>query len=40
MTPVLEAKEPQTVSLSAYGKARSTIQGSRLSSEDLGKTNA
>ena len=32
MTPVLEAEEPSTLSLNAYGKARSTIQGSPLSS--------
>src|SRR5438128_10429406 len=40
MTPVLEAEEPSTTStsLSAYGIARSTIQGSPLSSEELRKT--
>src|SRR5271168_570658 len=42
MTPVVEAEELSTTStsLSAYGKARSTIQGSPLSSEELRKTNA
>jgi xylulose-5-phosphate/fructose-6-phosphate phosphoketolase len=40
MTPVVELEEPSTVSLSAYGKARSTIQGSPLSSEELRKTDA
>jgi len=40
MTPVVEAEEPSTISLSAYGKARSTIQGSPLSSEGLRKTHA
>src|SRR5258705_10276788 len=42
MTPVLEVEEPSTssTSLSAYGKARSTIQGSPLSSEELRKTHA
>src|SRR6202142_1557289 len=42
MTPVLEVEEPLTTStsLSAYGKARSTIQGSPLSSEELRKTDA
>jgi len=38
MTPVLEAEKPSTISLSAYGKARSTIQGAALSSEELRKT--
>ncbi len=40
MTPVLEVEEPSTISLSAYGKARSTIQGSPLSTQELRKTNA
>src|SRR6202162_4377866 len=40
MTPVVEAEEPSTFSLSAYGKARSTIQGSPLSAEELRKTHA
>ena len=46
MTPVAEPpvvdREPSTTSssLSAYGKARATIQGSPLSSEDLRKTDA
>src|SRR5271170_1567961 len=42
MTPVLEVEERSTTStpLSAYGKARSTIQGSPLSSEELRKTDA
>src|SRR5215475_225219 len=44
MTPVVEeiveVKEPSTTSLSAYGKARSTIQGSPLNSEELRKIDA
>src|SRR5271154_7629967 len=41
MTPVVQtAEEPAALSLSAYGKARSTIQGSPLSSEELRKTHA
>jgi xylulose-5-phosphate/fructose-6-phosphate phosphoketolase len=40
MTPVVEVEEPSALSLSAYGKARSTIQGSPLSSEELRKTDA
>jgi xylulose-5-phosphate/fructose-6-phosphate phosphoketolase len=40
MTPLVEAEEPSTLSLSAYGKARSTILGSPLSSEELRKTDA
>src|SRR5499433_3439849 len=41
-TPVVETKEPSTTSnsLSAYGKARATVQGSPLSSEELRKTDA
>jgi xylulose-5-phosphate/fructose-6-phosphate phosphoketolase len=40
--PVVKAKEPLTTSnsLSAYGKARATVQGSPLSSEELRKTDA
>jgi xylulose-5-phosphate/fructose-6-phosphate phosphoketolase len=40
--PVVEEKEPSTTSnsLSAYGKARATVQGSPLSSEELRKTDA
>src|SRR5215469_10658732 len=39
---LIEVEEPVTTStsLSAYGKARSTIQGSPLSSEDVRKTDA
>src|ERR1700758_4561571 len=40
MTLVVEAEVPKTQSLSAYGIARSTIQGSPLSSEELRKTDA
>jgi len=40
MTPVVEAEEPLALSLNAYGKARSTIQGSPLSSDELRKTDA
>jgi len=40
MTPVVEVEEPSALSLSAYGKARSTIQGSPLSAEELRKTDA
>jgi len=40
MKPVVEIEEPSTTSLSAYGKARSTIQGSPLSPEELRKTQA
>ncbi len=40
MTPVAEIEEPSTLSLSAYGNARSTIQGSPLSSEELRKIDA
>ncbi len=40
MIPVVEAEETQTQSLSAYGTARSTIQGSPLSAEELRKTHA
>src|SRR6201998_534980 len=40
MTPVAEAEAQATTSLSAYGKARSTIQGSPLSPDELRKTDA
>src|SRR5277367_139541 len=40
MTPVAEAEVPSATSLSAYGQARSTIQGSPLSSEELRKIDA
>ena len=40
MTPIAEAVEATTPSLSAYGKARSTIQGSPLTPEELRKTDA
>ena len=40
MTPVVEAEVPSATSLSAYGQARSTIQGSPLSREELRKTDA
>src|SRR5271165_7009047 len=40
MTPVAEAEVPSATSLSAYGHARSTIQGSPLSAEELRKTHA
>ena len=40
MTPVVEAEVQPNTSLTAYGQARSTIQGLPLSSEELGKTNA
>src|SRR5271165_1791236 len=40
MTPVVEAEVPSTLSLSAYGQARSTIQGSPLSPDELRKTDA
>src|SRR5271163_5001264 len=40
MTPVVEAEVPSTQSLSAYGTARSTIQGSPLNPEELRKTDA
>ena len=39
MTGILEMEE-QTASLSAYGKARSTVKGSPLSPEELRKTDA
>ena len=40
MTLVVEAEEPSTLSLSAYGKARSTIEGSPLGSDELRKIDA
>src|SRR5208283_3829170 len=40
MTPVAEAEVPSATSLSAYGKARSTVQGSPLTLEELRKTDA
>jgi len=40
MTPVAEAEVSTSLSLSAYGTARSTIQGSPLNSEELRKINA
>src|SRR5277367_4723144 len=40
MTPVVEAEAPSIQSLSAYGTARATIQGSPLNPEELRKTNA
>ena len=40
MPLVLEAEKPATVSLSAYGEARSTIEGSPLSADELRKTDA
>jgi hypothetical protein len=40
MTPVVETEEPLSLSLSAYGIARSTVQGSPLSLEDLRNTDA
>ncbi len=40
MTPVVEAEVPSTSLLSAYGTARSTIQGSPLNPEELRKTDA
>ncbi|WP_157467659.1 hypothetical protein [Edaphobacter aggregans] len=40
MTTVVEADVPSPPSLSAYGQARSTIQGSPLTSEELRKTDA
>jgi xylulose-5-phosphate/fructose-6-phosphate phosphoketolase len=40
MTSVLDIEESVSPSLSAYGKARSTVQGSPLSSDDLKKIDA
>src|SRR5258708_38710093 len=40
MTPIAKAERSATPSLSAYGTARCTIQGSPLSSEELRKINA
>src|SRR5271169_225471 len=40
MTSRVQVEEPSSLSLSAYGKARSTVQGSPLSPEELRKTHA
>src|SRR5271155_342493 len=40
MTSTVQVEEPSTLTLSAYGKARSTVQGSPLSAEELRKTHA
>jgi len=40
MTPIVEAEAPSSLSLLVYGEARSTIQGSPLSPEELRKTDA
>ena len=40
MTSRVLVEQPSSLSLSAYGNARSTIQGSPLSSEELRKTHA
>jgi xylulose-5-phosphate/fructose-6-phosphate phosphoketolase len=40
MTPVAEAEEKVTSSLTAYGRARATIEGSPLSPDELRKTDA
>lgn len=40
MTPVRETEQALSGSLSAYGKARSTVQGSPLNTEELQKTEA
>jgi len=40
MTPVVETEEPVSPSLSAYGKARSTVQGSPLTPDELSRTEA
>src|SRR6266481_8895243 len=40
MTSRVTVEEPSSLSLSAYGKARSTVQGSPLSPEELRKTHA
>jgi xylulose-5-phosphate/fructose-6-phosphate phosphoketolase len=40
MAPVIDTEEKVNGSLSAYGKARSTVQGSPLSSDELRKTHA
>ncbi len=38
--PVIEAEQPVSVALSAYGKARSTIKGSPLTTDELRKVDA
>ena len=40
MTPVVEAEQPVSASLSAYGEARSTVKGSPLTLDELKKTDA
>jgi xylulose-5-phosphate/fructose-6-phosphate phosphoketolase len=40
MTPVVEAEQPSTPSLSAYGKARSTISGTPLNPDELRQIDA
>src|SRR5258705_3274806 len=40
MTSRVQVEEPSSLSLSAYGKARSTVKGSPLSPEELRKTHA
>src|SRR5438876_1776723 len=40
MPPVLDIEKPFNDSLSAYGKARSTVQGSPLGADELRKTDA
>ena len=40
MTPVIETEQPVSASLSAYGKARSTVMGSPLTPDELKKTDA
>ncbi len=40
MMPVIEAEQPVSVALSAYGKARSTIKGSPLTTDELRKVDA
>src|ERR1700676_1482113 len=40
MPLVLEEEKPATISLSAYGQARSTIEGSPLSADELRQTDA
>ena len=40
MTPVVEKEEGTNLSLSAYGHARSTIQGSPLGPDELRRTHA
>ncbi len=40
MTPVAVSDEPSTLSLSAYGPARSNVQGNPVSPNDLQRTDA